>query len=934
MKNKGISRRGFLKFMAISGVSVYLAPLYSHAYEALFTEKILETPVWDPNTKRVKFRIDGVAKVTGNKVFAMDIRSRDLPHWPQQQAHAFIIRVTEADKIYEGFDISRLQGDLVPDRIVTAADLEKDGIDFPSFYGKDMLLPVGSTPAYLGQAVAILIYNDFARFKYAKDALKFKNDIIQYGAYTGYLKRDPWQSYRGVRIGSTDPFAEDTYSSLKDGRLFPTGFKDNWPIWPNADKEGTPNERGMYYAQELAETFENAPEDWLVLNRQYNTSSTDVTPMEADNTNGWYDPETETMHLVTGTQSPIEVVQSTVEMFSKSNIPLKRMILHPCSTVGYGAKEHSTFPFYGVVASIYAGGVPVRLACDRFEHFQAALKRHAFDMDYTLAINKNTQKIEAFIGKFIGDGGARANFTTGVMQVGPIGSQAGYYIPKTDLTAVGIASRAIDAGSARGYGTLQTMAAMDTMMDEAASILGADPIEFRLKNMLQSGMKNSQGVVPAGKIRLQEVLTACSEHPIWTEREARQAQYERDNPGKLFATGISCVQKAFGTGAEAVFARIELSPEGKIVLYHSGPEIGTGMSTTQAILCARWLGEPAAESHFAITEWDILPMYETINARVVTQEQQDTLQQDPLWTPTYCSPSSASNSAFYYSHGTVEGTRLLFDYGLWPAALSIWKEGAAGGQAAPFYVRKDDAKWTADGLTANGMEPLSLERLIKRTYQLGGLTGVVVHGFNRWQWAEADFMINGEVSRRALDGMSLRFGTDPYSVNKRIAAYYPETRRTAGAPTNYSAFATAVELSIDTHTGKVSVLNHHSVSECGKVMVPELVSGQIQGGVAMGIGHALYEYLPLYEDGPGNGTWNFNRYHLPRASEVAVWAQTSEVLPPVSSTDPSKGMAEVVMIPVVSAITNAIATRTGHYLKSYPILPEQVLEVLKNENRV
>lgn len=116
MSNAQVSRRGFLKVMAIAGVSVYLTPLYSHAYEALFTENILETPNWDPKTKRVKFRIDGVAKVTGNKVFSMDIRSRDLPHWPQKQAHAFILRVTEADKKYEGFDLSRLQGDLIPDR--------------------------------------------------------------------------------------------------------------------------------------------------------------------------------------------------------------------------------------------------------------------------------------------------------------------------------------------------------------------------------------------------------------------------------------------------------------------------------------------------------------------------------------------------------------------------------------------------------------------------------------------------------------------------------------------------------------------------------------------------------------------------------------------------------------------------------------------------
>ena len=112
------------------------------------------------------------------------------------------------------------------------------------------------------------------------------------------------------------------------------------------------------------------------------------------------------------------------------------------------------------------------------------------------------------------------------------------------------------------------------------------------------------------------------------------------------------------------------------------------------------------------------------------------------------------------------------------------------------------------------------------------------------------------------------------------------------------------------------------------VLVPELVSGQIQGGTAMGIGHALHEYLPLYEDGPGDGTWNFNRYHLPRSSDVAVWTQTAEVLPPLSDSDPPKGMAEVTMIPIVAAIVNGIAHAIGHRFSELPVTPENILEAL------
>ena len=95
-----------------------------------------------------------------------------MPHWPQQQAHALVLRVTRADRRYAGVDLSVLDADLRADRVVTSADLVRDGLSFPEFYGDDILLPEGKTPAYLGQAVAILIYHDFNRFCAAKQKLR------------------------------------------------------------------------------------------------------------------------------------------------------------------------------------------------------------------------------------------------------------------------------------------------------------------------------------------------------------------------------------------------------------------------------------------------------------------------------------------------------------------------------------------------------------------------------------------------------------------------------------------------------------------------------------------------------------------------------------------------------------------------------------------
>ena len=60
------SRRRFIKRAVVAGVAVYLAPLYRRAYAALFEQKILQSPNWDAKNKRIRFRIDGRAKVMGH----------------------------------------------------------------------------------------------------------------------------------------------------------------------------------------------------------------------------------------------------------------------------------------------------------------------------------------------------------------------------------------------------------------------------------------------------------------------------------------------------------------------------------------------------------------------------------------------------------------------------------------------------------------------------------------------------------------------------------------------------------------------------------------------------------------------------------------------------------------------------------------------------
>ncbi len=151
----------------------------------------------------------------------------------------------------------------------------------------------------------------------------------------------------------------------------------------------------------------------------------------------------------------------------------------------------------------------------------------------------------------------------------------------------------------------------------------------------------------------------------------------------------------------------------------------------------------------------------------------------------------------------------------------------------------------------------------------------------------------------------------------------PETGQ--GVPYATYAFACQMALvEVDTETGNVEVSRVIAAHDVGKAIHPQNVEGQIQGGVAMGLGFALME-----EFKPGV-TSSMADYHIPTSLDMP------EIIPIiVESQEPTgpfgaKGVGEPALIPTAPAILNGIADATGRRIYQLPASPERVRKTLSH----
>ncbi|MBS1968306.1 MAG: carbon-monoxide dehydrogenase large subunit [Chloroflexi bacterium SZAS-1] len=137
---------------------------------------------------------------------------------------------------------------------------------------------------------------------------------------------------------------------------------------------------------------------------------------------------------------------------------------------------------------------------------------------------------------------------------------------------------------------------------------------------------------------------------------------------------------------------------------------------------------------------------------------------------------------------------------------------------------------------------------------------------------------------------------------------------------------------IDSGTGEVKVRRFAAVDDCGNIINPLVVEGQVHGGLTMGLAPALFEEI-VYDENGVNLTGTFSDYLLPTAVETPKWELGKTITPSPHHPIGAKGVGESPTVGAPPAIANAVVDALWHLGVRHidiPITPQKVWKILRD----
>ncbi len=600
-------------------------------------------------------------------------------------------------------------------------------------------------------------------------------------------------------------------------------------------------------------------------------------PLEGKGVYARWDADDRSLRVYSSTQTSTSV---RFALAAKLGIPVDRVeVVTPDVGGGFGVKIMHPWPEEVLVpwAAIRLRR-EVKWVEDRREHFISSAHERA--QKHTVRVGFDADgRVLGLDVRFLHDNGAYTPYGIIVPIISSTQLLGPYKLGSYRVEFHSLYTNTVVVTPYRGAGRVHGCFVMERVMDAIADHRGLDRAVVRDRNMIRPDeMPYDQGLIfqdgrpliyDSGDfpLSLRKALALCD----WTEfaavRDAARAE------GRRVGIGLATYVEGTGVGPyEGAHVRVETS--GDVVVATGLTTQGQGHETVFAQIAAQELGVPVERVH--VTTGDTRRF-------------------------KYGVGTFASRSAVMSGNAVAAAARKVRAKALRLAAAAL--------AADESELEISDGEITVRGFSAAAGGPGAGPRIALATVAV--LANPLRYAFDEEAKRATQF------AAPAGDGPPVPEGEEP---GLEATGWYSPIR---------STFANGVHAAVvetDPETAEIKVLRYCVVHDCGAVINPMIVEGQVHGGVAQGVGGALYERI-VYDESGQLVNASFMDFLMPYASEVPR-VETDHLTSP-SPLNPLgvKGVGEAGVIPGHAVIASAVEDAEGFRIDRMPISPSELFDL-------
>ena len=607
----------------------------------------------------------------------------------------------------------------------------------------------------------------------------------------------------------------------------------------------------------------------------YHTKANQQTMMETFRTYCYMD-HFQRLTVVSSTQIPFHIRRIVGNAL---NIPSSKVrVIKPRIGGGFGAKQSSVSEVFPALVT-WVTGRPSKIVFSRKESMIASSPRHEMEIHIRMGADENgiVKAIDLYTLSNTGAYGEHGPTTVGLSGHKSIALyrhteayRFAYDVVYTNMQA---------AGAYRGYGATQGIFAVESAADELAHKMGMDPVKFRELNMPMEGeaLPGYPDVPINGSCTMDKCLARAKEMIGWDEKYP----FRDMGNGKVRGVGIAmAMQGSSIAGIDVGGADIKLNEDGSYTLALGCSDMGTGCDTILAQMAADCLDTDMKNIVVFSVDTDISPYDSGSYASATTYTTGVAVMKACEELKKKICKLGAEMMEVDERKVDFDGSCVFYD-----ETLEI-SDGAEGNAAGHMTDAEEGYSVDMDAISSeNAQKKVSLEDIaLKSTF------------FNN-------------IELQVVKQHSSPISPPPFMVGM-------------------------AEVEVDTETGSVDVLDYVAVVDCGTPINPNLARVQTEGGIAQGIGMALWEDVQYTDKGKIRNN-SFMQYKIPTRQDIGNIRVDFECSYEKSGPFGAKSIGELVIDTPCPALAEAIYNATGVRLTELPMTPEKIaMEILKNRESI